>query len=134
MVISKKVTKRAAVKANSNRINRAVRRPIKAADEEIIEEKDEFIEDEGAVDVAPEASDLLFEAEDVAELIAEVTGKDVTVEADENKVTFEVGEDSFEVEAEEETEILESTKKPLRNKKSVKASRRIAPRKAARRR
>ena len=48
-------------------------------------------------EVAPEASELLFEADDVAELVAEVTGEDVTVEADEDKVEFTVGEEVFTV-------------------------------------
>ena len=44
------------------------------------------------VNVAPEASDLLFESEDVAELLAEVTGQVVDVTADSNEVVFSVGE------------------------------------------
>ena len=39
-----------------------------------------------------EATDLLFEADDVAELVAEVTGEDVEVTSDENQVVFAVGE------------------------------------------
>ena len=65
--------------------------------------------------VAPEASDLLFEAEDVAELVAEVTGEAV-------EVTFAVGEDEFTVQAEGDEEILESVRKPMRNKRTVAAS------------
>lgn len=117
MRIQKKVTKK-TVKAASRLAKRAVR-----ANEEVVE--DEIIED-ADVEVAPEASDLLFEAEDVAELIAEVTGQDVEVTADEDAVTFAVGEDEFVVEAEGEEEILESTKRPLRGKAPVKASKRAA--------
>lgn len=129
MVINKKVTKKAAIKASNARVQR--RRPIKA-DEEVVEEEIEAPA-EGGVDIAPEASDLLFEAEDVAELLAEVTGQDVAVTAEEDQVTFEVGEDEYVVEAEEDVETLASTKKPLQNKKAVKASRKVAPRRAVRR-
>lgn len=80
---------------------------------------------DGETTVAPEASDLLFEAEDVAELVAEVTGEPVDVTADDDAVTFAVGEDEYTVEAEGDEEILEAVRKPLRNKKTVAASRRI---------
>ena len=112
------------------------RRNIKA-DEEIMEEEimeDAPVEEEVAeaeVEVAPEATDLLFEAEDVAELVAEVTGEEVAVTVDEEAVTFEVGDDVYTVEPEGDEEILESTRKPLRNKKSVKASKVIRRRPAA---
>lgn len=80
---------------------------------------------DGETTVAPEASDLLFEAEDVAELVAEVTGEPVDVSADDDTVTFAVGEDEYTVEAEGDEEILEAVRRPLRNKKAVAASRRI---------
>lgn len=117
MVIQKKMSKKAAVKASN--VRKAVKRPVRASEEEV-EEVEEVVE------VAPEATDLLFEAEDVAELIAEVTGEDVAVTADEDVVTFEVGEDEYVVEAEGDEELLEaSTKKALKGKKAVKASRRV---------
>lgn len=85
-------------------------------------------------DVAPEASDLLFEAEDVAELVAEITGEDVSVEADESTVTFEVAGESYTCEAEEGLEEVESCTR-IRSRRPVKASSiGRAPRKAARRR
>ena len=94
------------------------------ADEEIIDTP--AVADEGtggSVNVAPEATDLLFEAEDVAELIAEVTGEAVEVEiADEDTVTFTVGQDEFVVEAEGTEEVLESVRKNVRGKKAVTAS------------
>lgn len=95
------------------------------ADEEIIDTPD--VADEGAegtVNVAPEATDLLFEAEDVAELIAEVTGEAVEVEIadEEDTVTFTVGENEFVVEAEGNEEILEAVRKNVRGKKAVTAS------------
>lgn len=81
------------------------------------------------VNVAPEAADLLFEAEDVAELMAEVTGQEVEVTAEDTSVTFAVGDDQFTVEAEGDEEVLESVRKNFRGKRSVKAStRRPAPR------
>ena len=80
---------------------------------------------EGEVMVAPEATDLLFEAEDVAELVAEVTGQDVEVVADEDTVVFTVGEDEFTVEAEGDEEILESVRKNIRGKKPVAASKKL---------
>lgn len=80
----------------------------------------------GGVDVAPEASDLLFEAEDVAELIAEVTGEPVEVTAEEDTVVFAVGDEEFTVEAEGDEEVLEAVRKPLRGKRPVSASRRAA--------
>lgn len=121
-----------SVKASKSVIRR---RNIKA-DDEVMDE--EIIEDAPAedvpseVDVAPEASDLLFEAEDVAELVAEVTGEEVAVTVDDEAVTFEVGEDVYTVEPEGDEEILESTKVKKRN--SVKASKVIRRRRTAKRR
>lgn len=77
----------------------------------------------GEAVVEPEASDLLFEAEDVAELVAEITGEDVEVTADEDSVVFAVGNDEYTVEAEGDEEVLEAVRRPLKNKKAVKASR-----------
>lgn len=76
----------------------------------------------GGADVAPEATDLLFEAEDVAELVAEVTGEAVEVTAEDDQVTFSVGEDEYTVEAEGNEEILESVRRPMRGKRTVAAS------------
>ena len=60
---------------------------------------------EEEVQVAPEATDLLFEVEDVAELVAEVTGEEVEVTAEEEEVTFAVGEEEFVVQAEGDEEV-----------------------------
>lgn len=84
------------------------------------------------IDVAPEATDLLFEAEDVAELVSEVTGEEVQVEADEDVVTFTVGEDEFQVIAEGDEEILEAVRKPMAGKKAVKSSAKKAQRRPVR--
>lgn len=95
--------------------NRSVksRRPIRAAEE------DEMIED-----MSYEDTDLLFEAEDVAQLLAEVTGEaiDVTVNDDGESVIFSVGDEEYTVEAEGDEEVLESCRRDIRGKKSVKAS------------
>lgn len=76
------------------------------------------------VNVAPEATDLLFEAEDVAQLVAEVTGQPVDVDTadDGSSVEFTVGEDVFTVTAEGDEEVLESVRKPMQKKKPVSAS------------
>lgn len=72
--------------------------------------------------VSEEATDLLFESEDVAELLAEVTGEPVEVTADEDTVVFAVGEDEYTVEAEGSEEVLEAVKFPAR-KRTVSANR-----------
>lgn len=83
---------------------------------------------EDEINVAPEATDLLFEAEDVAELVTEITGQPVEVTADGDAVTFAVGEgeaiDEYTVTAEGDEEILESSRRMLRGKRQVSASRR----------
>lgn len=73
------------------------------------------------VNVPAEASDLLFEAEDVAELVAEVTGEDVEVAVDEDQVTFSVGDEDFTVEADGDEEVLEASTR-VRGKRPVAAS------------
>lgn len=74
-------------------------------------------EDMGGARVAPEAKELLFEAEDVAELVAEVTGEpvDVTTEED-GAVTFGIGDENYTVEAEGTEEVLESRRLPRRSR------------------
>lgn len=105
--------------------------------EDMMEDQvDEVVEDAGEVSVDPEASDLLFEAEDVAELVAEVTGEAVEVTVDDDAVTFAVGDSEYTVEAEGDEEILEASRKVLRGKRRVSAStsRRVAPKQPAQRR
>lgn len=76
------------------------------------------------VSVEPEAMELLFETDDVAQLLAEVAGEDVEVTVDDETgdTIFAVGEDEYTCTPEEDTEILESTRRTLRGKKGVKAS------------
>ena len=88
-----------------------------------------FASDEADVSVDASATDLLFETQDVADLISNVTGEDVevTVEDDvEDGVTFAVGEDEYTVTPDGDEEILESTR--ARKKKSACASRRTGRR------
>lgn len=110
------------VKADSKM--RGVRRAVRA--------EEEIDTQEAVATVDPAATDMLFEAEDVAELVAEVTGQEVTVEVDDadDSVIFTVGEEEFTVEPEGDEEILEASRKTLKGKDSVKASVK-APRKAA---
>lgn len=80
---------------------------------------------EGDATVAPEATELLFETEDVANLLAEATGEDVEVTTSEegDQVEFAVGEDVFTVTPDEdETEVLESVRRPMKGRKTVSAS------------
>lgn len=80
---------------------------------------------EGDTTVAPEATELLFETEDVANLLAEATGEDVevTTSDDGGQVEFAVGEDVFTVTPDEdETEVLESVRRPMKGRRTVSAS------------
>lgn len=113
MNISKKHSRVLAGKA-------VTRKAIRAAEEDA--PKGTETEETGTVEVAPEATELVFEAEDVAQLVAEVTGEDVEVEADENSVVFTVGNYDYTVEPEGTEEILEASTKVLRGKKPVRAS------------
>lgn len=113
MNISKKHSRVLAGKA-------VTRKAIRAAEEDA--PKDTEMDETGAIEVAPEATELVFETEDVAQLVAEVTGEDVEVEADENSVVFTVGDYDYTVEPEGTEEILEASTKVLRGKKPVKAS------------
>lgn len=88
----------------------------------------EVMDEQGEVSVDPEATDLLFEAEDVAELVAEITGETVEVTVEDDAVEFAVGEDVYTVEAEGDEEILETSRKVLRGKSRVAASRKPASR------
>ena len=80
------------------------------------------------IDVAPEATELLFEAEDVAQVVAEATGQDVAVDVTDEGVEFTVGEgeeaDVIYVEPDGDEEVLESSTRSC--KRSVKASTRAA--------
>ena len=80
---------------------------------------------EAEVTVDEAATELLFEAEDVAELVSEVSGLPVDVTVDEDEVTFTVGEDTYTVTPEGDEEIVEESTR-------VRARRIAASRRAAR--
>lgn len=105
---------------------------IKADDEldvedELPEVEDTDVEDTD-VEVSPEATELLFETEDVAQLLAEVTQQPVDVDTadDGESVEFTVGDDVYTVESEGDEEVLESVRKPFKRKKAIKSSRQIS--------
>ena len=100
---------------------------IKADDELDVEDELPEVEDTD-VEVSPEATELLFETEDVAQLLAEVTQKPVDVDTtdDGESVEFTVGEDVYTVESEGDEEVLESVRKPFKRKKAIKSSRQMS--------
>ena len=119
--------------SNANRRGRRIYADEEFVDDVAVDER--FEGDDATVDVDDEAMGLLFEAEDVAELIAEVTEGPVEVTTDEDSVVFTVGEDEFTVTPEGDEEILEAVRRPFRNKRVVRAStRRPATRRPATRR
>lgn len=86
----------------------------------------EDFEDEiggGTVDVDADVEGLVFDPEDVAELLAEVTGEDIEAEVADSgdAVTFRIGEDEYEVQADEDTQILEA-RSLSKGSKPIKAS------------
>lgn len=116
------------------------RRAIKADEEfEDVEEiedlpvddlpMDDMPAEEAEVTVDEEASELLFEAEDVAELVSEVSGMPVDVTVDEDEVTFTVGDDVFTVTPEGDEEVVEESTRVRARK--IAAARRVASRKVA---
>lgn len=112
------------------------------ANDEFVEEEvvddvaDEMVDDaemeeETEVIVDPEATDLLFEAEDVAELLAEATGEAVEVTVDDDIVEFAIGDVVLTAEAEGDEEVLEAcTKKVMKGKRTVAASKKAPAKKA----
>lgn len=104
------------------------------ADDEIDQEvqapvDDEMMDGEGEADVNvdPEATELLFETDDVAQLVAEVTEMPVDVVVDEDEVVFTVGDVDYTVEPEGDEELLAAATRVRRGKKPVKASKRFTP-------
>lgn len=92
------------------------------SDPELMDEAPDM--DATDVDVAPEASELLFDSEDVARLLAEATDQPVEVTAEEDQVVFAVGDKELTAEPDGDEEVLEAVRKPFRNKRPVKASNR----------
>lgn len=79
--------------------------------------------DDEDVSIDDAATELLFETEDVAQLISEVTDSpvDVTVE-DNGEVKFAVGDAEFTVTPEGDEELLEASTR-IRGRKPIRASR-----------
>ena len=103
----------------------SAKKVVRAAEEVVDETMEELPPaEEPVADVDPAATDLLFETEDVAQLLAEVTESEVTADVDEDTdaIVFTVNDQEYLVEPEGDEEILEATRKSLRGKKSVKAS------------
>lgn len=101
-----------------------------AQEPEVQDTEEASAEEAQDVEVAPEATDIVFETNDVADLLAEVTGEDVVADAaeDGSGVTFTIGDDEYTVEPDGDEEILESSRKMLKGKTAVKASRKVARR------
>ena len=118
----------------------ALRRRAVKADDEIddieppIDDIEAPAEGEADVSVDPEASELLFEAEDVAELISEVSGQPVEVTVDDDEVAFTVGEDTYTVTPEGDEEIVEQSRRIRKSASSVRAGRQMVRRPASARR
>ena len=129
---SRKMPARRPVSASRQAIRR---RAIKADEEfdDIPEDIEAPVADEAGVTVDDAASELLFEAEDVAELVSEVSGLPVDVTVDENEVTFTVGDDEFTVTPEGDEEIVEESKRMRKSARRVSASRRMPARRPSRR-
>lgn len=121
MRIVKKANKK-SVKASC-----VTRKPLKAvkADEEVEEIKETTPEAE----VAPEATELLFETEDVAQLLAEVTDEDVTVDVDDDtdEIVFTVADEEYTVAPDGEEELLEASTR-IMGKKRVSAASKLRKR------
>lgn len=116
MRIVKKANKK-SVKASC-----VTRKPLKAikADEEV---EDVEAPEAPEAEVAPEATELLFETEDVAQLLAEVTDEDVTVDVDDDtdEIVFTVADEEYTVAPDGEEELLEASTR-IMGKKRVSAA------------
>ena len=93
------------------------------ADDEIMEQSVDQVADD--VDVEPSAAEMLFEAEDVADILAEVTGQPITVEVadDASQCVIGVGEDEFTIDAEDAEQINEA--EPVPEEEPVAESKKI---------
>lgn len=124
MRIVKKANKK-SVKASC-----VTRKPLKAVKAEKEIEETEAPETE----VAPEATELLFETEDVAQLLAEVTDEDVTVDVDDDtdEIVFTVADEEYTVAPDGEEELLEASTR-IMGKKRVNADSKLRNRRMRRR-
>lgn len=135
-------TVRASKRATSSakRPVRASRRFIKSEDEiedmppaEDDVEMDDFEEE-------PVQEEILFEASDVAEVLAEVTGEpvDYTVDDETTEVTFTVGDDEITVSPEGDEEVVEEStrvrgRRVAASRRTCRPSSRVAASRRARR-
>lgn len=117
----------------SVRASQASRRRVRAEEDfdAPVAPEAEVVED---VTVDEAASELLFEAEDVAELVSEVSGQPVDVTVDDDAVSFTVGEDTYTVTPEGDEEVVEESRRMRRSARSVRAGRQITRRRPTARR
>ena len=125
MHITRKYPKNKSIAASCTTKSRKV-----TAAEDVVDDIDDIDDiddmgDMGEISIAPEATDLLFEAEDVAELLAEVTGSPVDVSADGSVVSFDIGDETYTVEAVGDEEIVESSTRIMSSKRIVAPSKTI---------
>ena len=134
---SKQSATRRPVRASRAAVRRRAIKADEELDEEIVDLPDDlpapdiddgdFAPDEGEAEVIvdEEATELLFEAEDVAELVSEVTGLPVEVTVDEDEVVFAVGDDEFTVTPEGDEEIVEQSTRMKSSARKIAASQRV---------
>ena len=125
MHITRKYPKNKSIAASCTTKSRKV-----TAAEDVVDDIDDIDDmgdmgDMGEISIEPEATDLLFEAEDVAELLAEVTGSPVDVSADGSVVSFDIGDETYTIEAEGDEEIVESSTRIMSSKRIVAPSKTI---------
>ena len=130
MRIVKKANKK-SVKASC-----VTRKPLKAvkADEQVEDVEAPEAPEAPEAEVAPEATELLFETEDVAQLLAEVTDEDVTVDVDDDtdEIVFTVADEEYTVAPDGEEELLEASTR-IMGKKHVSAASKLRKRPMRRR-
>lgn len=121
---------RRVVRASTNA--RPIRRRRVMADEDILVDDQTLMDDPIEDEVVD--GEILFEVEDVAELLEEVTETPVDAETtDDGEVIFTVGEDEYTVTPDGDEEILES-RRIARGRRAVRASTNRRVRGARRRR
>lgn len=122
----------------SKKVEPSAKRPVRASrrfirsDEDIEDiQVDDIDVEEAPVDEAPIEEEtfeeeILFEAADVAEVLAEVTGEpvDYTVDDETTEVTFTVGDDEITVTPEGDEEVVEESTR-VRGRK-IAASQKLA--------
>lgn len=142
MKVTKTVRASKKVAPSAKRPVRASRKAIRAdedfAEDEIIDAPAEDVEDFSDDEAVEE--EILFEASDVAEVLAEVTGEpvDYTVDDETTEVTFTVGDDEVTVTPEGDEEVVEEStrvrgRKIAASTRAKRAARKIAASRKTRR-